>query len=226
MKQLALQDRPREKLDRVGVSALGDNELLAIVIASGGAGRSALDLANDLLARSDGAQGLTRLSAATLRALPGIGPVRAAQVMAAVELGRRTLLPRREERPSCASPQQLAAYLIPQFSARNVEHFGVVLLDTRYRVVRTTVLSVGTADASLAYPRDVFREAVVSGAPAVAVFHNHPSGDPTPSDADNALTHRLVAAGRLLGIEVADHLILADARYYSFRHAGRLGHAE
>jgi DNA repair protein RadC len=223
VKQISPQDRPREKLDRVGTSALGDNELLAIVLGSGAAGRSALDLANDLLARSDGAQGLTRLPAATLRALPGIGPVRAAQVLAAVELGRRSLLPRRHERPSCASPQQLAAYLIPRFSARHVEHFGVVLLDTRYRVVRTAVLSVGTADASLAYPRDVFREAVAGGAPAIAVFHNHPSGDPAPSEADHALTRRLVVAGRLLGIEVADHLILADARYYSFRHAGQLG---
>jgi DNA repair protein RadC len=220
VKQLPPQDRPREKLDRVGPSALGDNELLAIVIGSGGAGRSALDLANALLAATDGARGLTRLSAATLRALPGIGAVRAAQVLAAVELGRRTLLPRADERPTCASPRELAAYLIPRYSAHRVEHFGVVLLDRRYRVVRTTVLSIGTADASLAYPRDVFREAVVSGAPAIAVFHNHPSGDPSPSEEDRALTRRLVAAGQLLGIEMADHLILADERYYSFRGAG------
>jgi DNA repair protein RadC len=219
---MAPQDRPREKLDRVGVSALGDNELLAIVIGSGGAGRSALDLANALLATAEGAQGLTRVSAAALRALPGIGLVRAAQVLAAVELGRRTLLPRHDERPSCASPQQLAAYLIPRFSARHVEHFGVVLLDRRYRVIRTTVLSVGTTDASLACPRDVFREAVASGAPAVAVFHNHPSGDPSPSDEDRSLTRRLAGAGRLLGIELADHLILADERYYSFRRDGRI----
>jgi DNA repair protein RadC len=223
VKQLSPEDRPREKLDRVGPSALGDNELLAIVIGSGSRGRSALDLANALLASADGTQGLTRLSQASLRALPGIGPVRAAQVLAAVELGRRTLLPRRRERPTCASPQELAAYLIPRFSARQVEHFGVVLLDKRYRVVRTEVLSVGTTDASLAYPRDVFREAVVSGAPAVAVFHNHPSGDPSPSEEDCAVTRRLVAAGHLLGIEVADHLILADDRFYSFRRAGRLG---
>jgi len=215
-------DRPREKLDRVGLGALGDNELLAIVLGAGAAGRSALDLANELLARFHGVRGLTRVSATELQGVTGIGPVRAAQVLASVELGRRSLLPGEAERVSCTTPHELAGYLIPRFSARAVEHFGVVLLDLRHRVIRTVLLSIGTADASFAHPRDVFREATASGAPLVAVFHNHPSGDPRPSEADQDLTRRLVMAGDLLGIQVVDHLILADAHYYSFRQAGAI----
>lgn len=215
-------DRPREKLHRVGLGALGDNELLAIVLGAGATGRSALDLANELLARFHGVRGLTRVSTTDLGAVVGIGPVRAAQVLASVELGRRSLLPDESEPVACATPRELAAYLMPRFSARAVEQFGVVLLDLRLRVIRTVLISVGTVDASLASPRDVFREATASGAPLVAVFHNHPSGDPEPSDDDRQLTRRIVRAGEVLGIELVDHVILADARYYSFREAHAL----
>jgi DNA repair protein RadC len=219
-KVIPAHDRPREKLDRIGVGALGDNELLAIVLGAGAAGRSALDLANELLAKFHGVRGLTRVFPTELEGTVGIGRVRAAQVLASVELGRRSLLPGEAERVSCTTPRELAAYLIPRFSARAVEQFGVVLLDLRHRVIRTVLLSIGTADASLAHPRDVFREAAAAGAPLVAVFHNHPSGDPRPSEADEQLTRRIVMAGDLLGIQVVDHVILADAQYFSFRQAG------
>lgn len=222
MKLLAPGDRPREKLERLGPSGLGDNELLAIVFGHGSRTLSALDLANQVLAHTDGLQGLTRVSRDDLCRIDGVGAARASQVLAAIELGRRTLRPSVGERPQLASPREAAAFLMPAFSARRVEQVGVVLLDARLRLIRVAVVSVGTLDRSVFHPRDVFREAVVGGASAVLVFHNHPSGDPQPSRDDEVLTWRLVELGDLMGIEVMDHLVLADARYFSFREAGRL----
>jgi DNA repair protein RadC len=120
------------------------------------------------------------------------------------------------------SPRVVAEYLLPQFGNRRVEQFGVLLLDTKHRVLRCTVLSVGTLDASIVHPREVFREAVAGGAAAIVVFHNHPSGDPDPSPEDTKLTERLMAAGVLMGISVLDHVILGDARYFSYREKGSI----
>jgi DNA repair protein RadC len=219
---LAPSDRPREKLAANGAASLGDNELLAIVLGEGARGTSALDLANAVFARFGGAVGLTRAGYESLRRVAGVGPAKAAQMLAAVELGRRTLLHGPARRAAFASPRELAAYLIPRFSARAVEHFGIVLLDVRQRLLRSVTLTVGTLDCSVVHPRDVFREALDGGAATVVMFHNHPSGDPTPSTDDARLTWRMVEAGELLGIEVLDHLVLADASYYSFRERGRL----
>lgn len=216
MKTVAPHDRPREKLLRLGAAALGDNELLAIVLGQGRAQSSALDLANAILA-AGGLRALVRADPGALRRVPGIGAARAAQVLAAIELGRRTLTRLEEARPQLASPRAVADYLLPQFGNRPVEQFGVLLLDTKHRVLRTTVLSVGTLDASIVHPREVFREATSAGAAGLVLFHNHPSGDPEPSEDDCLLTERLVAAGVLMGIAVLDHVILADSRYYSFR---------
>jgi DNA repair protein RadC len=220
MKTVAPHDRPREKLERLGAGALGDNELLAIVLGHGRAHLSALDLANAVLARG-GLRSLLRRTHEELRQVPGIGAARAAQVLAAIELGRRTLTRLEEERPRLGSPRSVAEYLLPQFGNRAVEQFGVLLLDTKHRVIRASVLSVGTLDASIVHPREVFREAAAAGAAALVLFHNHPSGDPEPSDDDCRLTERLVAAGVLMGIDVLDHVILADAKYFSFREHRR-----
>jgi DNA repair protein RadC len=220
MKTVAAHDRPREKLERLGAGALGDNELLAIVLGNGRAHASALDLANAVL----GASGLTVLMRARhedLTKVKGIGAARAAQVLAAIELGRRTLTRGMAPRPQLASPRAAAEYLLPQFGSRPVEHFGVLLLDTKHRMLRTSVLSIGTLDASIVHPREVFREAIAAGAAAIVLFHNHPSGDPEPSLDDAELTQRMVAAGLLMGIQVIDHVILADTRYYSFREKSR-----
>lgn len=222
MKELAPHDRPREKLARVGAAALGDNELLAVVLGHGSAAQGALQLANAILSATDGLLGLTRVGHADLRRVPGVGTARAAQLLAAVELGRRTLLTRGKERVRFTSARDLATFLLPRFGAGRVEQCGIVLLDPRQGLIRTALLSVGTADASLMHPRDVFREAALAGAASVVLFHNHPSGDPRPSDADARLTDRLVAAGTLMGVELLDHVILADTRYYSFREAGEL----
>jgi DNA repair protein RadC len=222
LKRLAPADRPREKLAEHGVASLGDNELLAIVLGEGARGVSALDVANAVCGRFGGPVGLTRAGFDALRRVPGVGPAKAAQMLAAVELGRRTLLRGAARRMAFASPRELAAFLIPRFSARPVEHFGLVLLDVRQRLLKSLTLTVGTLDCSVVHPRDVFREALEGGAVTVVLFHNHPSGDPTPSDDDARLTWRMVEAGELLGVEVLDHLVLADASYYSFREHGRM----
>lgn len=219
MKRVPPADRPREKFDRVGPAGLGDNELLAIVIGSGSRGRGALDVANTVLAVFSGLHGLTRVSRDELRRIAGVGRVRATQILAALELGRRTLLRSALARQPIATPRDAALILVPQFGSARVEQFGVMLLDTKHRVIKTRLLSVGTLDASVVHPREVFREAAAGDAAALILFHNHPSGDATPSQNDVDLTRRLVAAGDVMGIEVVDHLILADTRYYSFREA-------
>ncbi len=222
MKSVAPHDRPREKLARLGASALGDNELVAIVLAQGHGNASALDLANLLLSGAGGLAGLARARHAELLRVRGIGAARAAQVLAAVELGRRTLSRSGCARLQVTSPRVIAEALLPEHGSRAVEQFGVVLLDTKRRVLRTTVLSIGTLDASIVHPRDIFREAATHGASAVVLFHNHPSGDPEPSDDDVQLTLRMMAAGVLMGIDVIDHVILADQRYCSLREKGYL----
>ena len=222
MKTVAPHDRPREKLQRLGSGALGDNELLAIVLGHGQGRASALDVANAVLAASGGAHGLARAPYDALRRVPGIGAARAAQILAAVELGRRTLT-RGRERLQITQPCVAAELLMPLYGSRSVEQFGVLLLDTKHRVLRTAIVTVGTLDASIVHPREIFREATAAGAAAIVLFHNHPSGDPEPSQDDIELTARLVAAGVLMGIFVIDHLILGDGRYCSFREKGYLG---
>jgi DNA repair protein RadC len=222
MKAVAPHDRPREKLERLGAAALGDNELLALVLGTGSRDRDVLALANRLLEHAGGLHGFTRADVGTLRGVDGIGRARAAQVLAAVELGRRTLVRAGRERPRLNSPRELAAHLLPLYGAHAVEQFGIVMLDTKHRVIRTKIVAVGSLDTTVVHPREVFREATAASAAAIVLFHNHPSGDPTPSTDDLVLTTRLVNAGDVMGIEVVDHLILADQRYYSLVESGRL----
>jgi len=221
MKQLAKHDRPREKLQRSGVAALGDNELVAIILASGSRQGSALELANRILERAGGLHALARRAPDEL-CIRGVGAARAAQIVAAVELGRRTLIRTALERPQYHTPEQLACYLLPQYGAASVEQFGIVMLDTKHRLIRVKVVAVGSLDAAVVFPREVFREATTASAAAIVLFHNHPSGDPTPSSDDLLLTQRMLRAGDIMGIDVIDHLILADQRYYSLAEAGRL----
>jgi DNA repair protein RadC len=222
MKIVAPHDRPREKLERVGAGGLGDNELLAIVLGHGVPRAGALELANAVLDAVDGLHGLARASTDDLRRVPGIGAARASQLIAAIEAGRRTLVRGRRERVRIMSAHDAAQLLVPVYGSRPVEEFGVILLDTKHRVLRITLLSVGTLDASIVHPREVFREAASGGAAAVVVFHNHPSGDPTPSGDDVALTRRLITAGELMGITVLDHVIVAENAFFSLRERGCL----
>ena len=222
MKTIAAHDRPREKLQRIGASALGDNELLATVLCHGRASASALDLANAVLETVGGLERLARARFDELSQVPGIGAARASQIVAAVELGRRTVSRAGRDRVQITTPRSVAEMLLPEYGSRPVEQFGVVLLDTKHRVLRTTVVTVGTVDASIVHPREIFREAASAGAAAIVLFHNHPSGDPEPSQDDVVLTRRVAAAGILMGIDVVDHVILADARYCSMREKGLL----
>src|SRR4051794_33327666 len=221
MKDLLPDDRPREKLRHLGAAALGDNELLAVVIGNGTRRGNALTVANAVLAAHGGLHGLTRATSDDFVRVAGIGRVRAAQLVAALELGRRTLAHAPSARLLIRGPEDAAGYLMPRFGARGVEQFGIMLLDAKHRVMKTSVLAVGTLNSSIVEPRDVFREAAIGGATSIVVFHNHPSGDPTPSPEDVALTRRLVAAGSMIGIDVVDHLILGDARYWSILEARR-----
>lgn len=220
MKQLSFDDRPREKLARAGADALGDNELLALLIGHGTSHAGALAIADRLLTMARGVHGLTRMHREEIAAIPGLGAATAARILAAVELGRRTLTMSPSARPRLASAREVAGFLLPRFGAFAVERFGVVLLDARRRVMRVQLLSSGLRDASLAHPREVFREGILAAASGIVVFHNHPSGDASPSLDDLVLTRRLVAAGELVGIDLVDHLILADNSYWSFRETG------
>lgn len=210
------QDRPREKLEHYGAHTLGDNEVLAVVLGHGSAAHDALGLANAVLVGAGGLRGLARQHYRQLLAHRGVGPAQAARIQASLELGRRALAGA-DTRPRFLSPRELASYLIPRFGSFPVERFGVLLLDTRQRLLAVRVVSVGSVDASLAHPREVFRDAVAHNAAALVVFHNHPSGDPSPSADDLALTARLRQAGQVLGIELLDHLVLAEARYFSMK---------
>ena len=222
MKDLAPHDRPREKLERLGAAGLGDNELLAVVLGSGSRHTDVLALANRLIEHAGGLHGLTRAGVHDLRRVPSVGRARAAQVLAAVELGRRTLLRAAAERPRLVAPRQVATYLLPQYGAGPVEQFGILMLDTKQRVIRIKIIAVGSLDTTFVHPREVFREAAAASAKSIVLFHNHPSGDPTPSSDDLVLTTRMVNAGEIMGIDVIDHVILADQRYVSLLESGRL----
>jgi DNA repair protein RadC len=213
-------DRPREKLSRAGAASLGDNELLAILVGTGTAGRNALGLANQVLDAVGGLHGLLRTSRDELLRVHGVGDARAAQLLSAIELGRRVLTRQAGERKQIKGPRDVAEQLLPEYGSRPIEQFGALLLDTKHRVLRTTLLSVGSQDGTSVQPREVFRQAVLASATAVVLFHNHPSGDPFPSPDDISLTLRMVAAGELMGIVVVDHVILGDGKYYSVKESG------
>jgi DNA repair protein RadC len=220
MATVPVVDRPRERLLRVGAEALGDTELIALLLGSGTRSRGALGVAHDVIAAAEDVHGLAGIGADALCRVRGVGPSRAARLLAAVELGRRTLFADREGRPQMLSPKDLVNYLLPRYSGSVVERFGVILMDQKQRVIRSEILTIGTIDAGLMTPRDVFRVAVVASASYVAVFHNHPSGDPTPSIADRLATRRLHDCGDLVGIPLLDHIILGGSSYFSFKEAG------
>jgi DNA repair protein RadC len=219
MKALSPADRPREKLERAGVLSLGDNELLAVIIGHGTASAGALEIANQLLTSAGGVHGLLRLSRDELAQVFGVGDAIASRLMAAFELGRRTLAQAPDRRLRFTTSLACGLFLLPRFGGHPVERFGLMLLDARLRLLRTQLLTVGTVDAVVVHPRDVFRPAILAGASTIVACHTHPTGDVTPSPEDVRLTERLFEAGDLVGIDVMDHLILGDTRYCSVREA-------
>jgi DNA repair protein RadC len=212
---------PRERLLAHGAALLSDSELLALLLRTGARGRSATQLASELLAAGDLAA-LAHAAPGELARVGGVGPAKAASVLAALELGRRVAAKplRRGER--IASPEAVHRHFHARLRDAVAEEFHVVLLDARHRVIRSVLSSRGTLTASLVHPREVFRPALREAAAAIVLVHNHPSGDPTPSPEDRELTRRLASAGLLLGIPVLDHVVVADRGFVSLREEGEI----
>jgi DNA repair protein RadC len=217
---MASTERPRERLAALGAKSLSSAELIAILLRSGVEGRNVLQLAQDLIADLGGLAGIHRASYAELRMRRGIGAAKAAQIRAAIELGRRMAAATFEDRPLIQSPEDAAGLLLYEMGALEQEHLRVLLLDTRNRLVRSVEVYQGSLNASLVRVGEVLRDAVRENAAAVIVAHNHPSGDPTPSPEDIALTRAIVDAGNLLDIEVLDHLVIGKGRFVSLKSRG------
>jgi DNA repair protein RadC len=220
IKDLPIQERPRERLARVGEGALSTTELVAIILRVGVGGESALDMARRLLTTYDGLPGLARASFAELRAERGLGKAKTAQLKAALELGRRMLLATPEDRLVVRSPSDVAQILIAEMAHLEQENFQVLYLDTRNRLLGSERVYVGTLNASHIRVAEIFRDAVKRNCAAIIVAHNHPSGDPSPSPEDVEVTRQLIAAGKLLSIELLDHLIIGQQRFVSLRERG------
>jgi len=206
---LAPGERPREKLMERGASALSDPELLAILLRTGIQGANAIELARQLLQRYGSLGGLSRCSVAEIAGIKGIGPAKAVQLAAAFGLGAR-LAREAFARAPLDDPEAVYALLGPEMRALNKESLRVVLLDTRYRLIRIEEVSLGSLDESVAHPREILRPALIYSAYAFILAHNHPSGDPTPSTADHRLTQRLRDAAKLLMIDFHDHIIIGS----------------
>jgi DNA repair protein RadC len=207
----------------LGARALSSSELLAVVLGSGSAGKSALRLGEDILAAAGGS--LRRIAmqpVAALRGVHGVGAVRAVTIHASLELGRRMAAESREDGAPIRSPRDVVALFAPRLEDLPVEEFHVAVLDAQHRMERDVTVTRGILNSSLVHPREVFREAIAERAASVVLVHNHPSGDPVPSNDDRAVTEQLVAAGRLLDIPVHDHVIIGRGRYTSFAEAGLL----
>jgi DNA repair protein RadC len=214
-------DRPRERLASAGPGALSNAELLAILLRVGVEGENAVRLGQRILTDLGGLRGLHRASAADLCRVRGIGAAKAAQLVAAVELGRRIAVATPDERPVVRSPADAANLVMFELSAREQEYLMVILLDTRNRVIgRPVEVYHGSLNTSLVRVGEVFREAIRANAAALVVAHNHPSGDPSPSPEDVAVTRAIVEAGKLLDVDVLDHLVIGQHRFVSMKERG------
>jgi DNA repair protein RadC len=223
IRTLPRSERPRERLVALGATALSSAELLALLLGAGTSGRSALQVGQALLASSGGS--LRRIAMQPVSALTstaGVGIARAVTVHAALELGRRLASEAREDGAPMRSPRDVARLFASRLEDLPVEEFHVAVLDAQHRIERDVTITRGILTSSLVHPREVFREAIAERAAAIILVHNHPSGDPTPSADDRAVTEQLVAAGRLLDIPVHDHVIIGRGRYTSFAEAGLL----
>ncbi|MFL5771026.1 MAG: DNA repair protein RadC [Chloroflexota bacterium] len=213
-------ERPRERLAARGAAGLSAAELIALVWGSGSHGRSAVDLADDALGRHDGLTGLARATDVELESVPGVGAAKAAQLTAAFELGRRLLADWPSARWTVRSPGDVADRLVLQMGRLEREELRVVLLNTKNVVLRVQTVYQGNVSSSLVRVGELFRDAVRLNATALILVHNHPSGDPTPSPDDLHLTAEALAAGRLLDIDVLDHLVVGHDAWVSLRDRG------
>lgn len=229
VKDLAVGERPQERLERLGPGALSDAELLAMLLRSGQKGRSVVAISQHLITEAGSLAGLTRWREADFKRIKGIGRIKALQLITVMEIARRVLNADQGGQPVLNRPELVYAHFRVTAAALSVEKFWVLCLNRKNRLIRQVELTSGTATSSLAHPREVFREAVHHGAASVICVHNHPSGDPAPSAADIQVTRQLREAARALDIELLDHVIVGqpgtDPRgqgFYSFREAGVL----
>lgn len=223
VRDLSPAERPRERLKAAGPRALATRELMALVVGSGSAGRSALTVAAEIVAAAEGSlRRLGTLSAPALAAIPGVGKATAARIVAALELGRRAAAEEGSDGERIRGPADVHRRLGPRLRDLSHEEFHVLLLNVHHRILDEVLVTRGILDASVIHPREVFRPAILAAAHGIVLVHNHPSGDPEPSAEDRAVTRQLVEAGRAVGIQVLDHVVLGDGRFASFAEAGLL----
>jgi DNA repair protein RadC len=221
IKELPSDERPREKLAARGPAALATSELLAILLNTGSRGEPVTSLCQRILRESGGGlRGLMKRDLDSLIEIRGVGPAKAITILAAVELGRRVAQLAPEERPQVRNPEDLALIFEPRLMALDQEQLWVAVLDTKHQLERLVPVYQGSVNSAQVRTAEVFKEAVRANAPAIAIAHNHPSGDPTPSAADIALTADLARAAEVLDIELIDHLVIGDGRWLSLRRLG------
>lgn len=214
-------ERPRERLIRHGPEMLSDAHLLAILLRTGRQKTSAVEMANHLLMQFGGLAGLKQVSVPELCSVNGIGPAKAAQILASLELGRRSLAQPLNLGLRALSSRDIYHHYHPLLRDVKKEHFKLLMFDGKNRLIKEMTISTGSLSLNIVHPREVFKPAVRESASSVILLHNHPSGDPTPSPEDRELTRRLVKAGRIMGIKVLDHIVIGDGRYFSFADQGR-----
>ena len=212
--------RPRERLRDAGASALSNTELLAILLRTGTPAENVLDLSTRILAHFGGLAGLARATHSDLCALYGFGDAKSAQLLAAIELGRRLHLANGPERAVISSPEDVASIVSGDMADFDQEHFRVLVLDTKNHVLASPDVFVGSVNSTSIRTAEVFREAVRRNAPGIILVHNHPSGDPEPSAEDAGVTREIVAAGKALDIEVLDHVVIGREGFVSLKERG------
>jgi len=222
VRDLPLEERPREKLLAYGPSVLSNAELLAVLLRSGTRKKSVLRVAEEILSliKEQGLSGMVHISVPELAKIDGVGRVKAATLQAAIELGRRLSMQTAAKVQIIHGPEDVAQYAMPRYRFEQKEHFAVMLLNTKNNVLGMPEVSVGSLSASIVHPREVFRAAIDHAAAAMILLHNHPSGDPTPSREDIAVTDRLVKAGKIMDIPVLDHVVLGNEKFISFKEEG------
>lgn len=220
IRDIAEAERPRERLQMVGAMGVSTAELLAIILRIGNRGESVVRLAERLLSQFGSLPGLARATVPELTTVKGVGEAKAVQIKAALELGRRLLSAAPEERPRVSSPGDAANLLMSEMMYLEQEHLRLILLDTRNRVLSMPSLYVGSLNTSMVRIGEMFRDAIRQNAAAIIVVHNHPSGDPSPSPEDVNVTRQLVQAGKLLDVDVLDHIIIGRQRYVSLKERG------
>jgi DNA repair protein RadC len=220
IKEMPAELRPRERLAKEGPAGLSTAELLAIVLRTGFQAGTAIDLAAQLLSRFNGLKGLLEASVEELSTTKGIGPAKAAQIKAALEVGRRVAATAATDKPVIKCPGDVSGLMMEKMRHYDREHFVVLHLNTKNQVVAEDTVSIGSLNASLVHPRELFKNAIKKSAAALILVHNHPSGDPSPSREDIDVTRRLTEAGQLLGIEILDHVVIGDLKYVSLKEKG------